>query len=157
MEYSFPFRDILKDIHQINSGYPGYSHEYSFFVSEYLSGYPGYSHEYSFCDSEYLYLEKNILAYFWIYRTPLTRRCRAAGPIASQCCPSATWSVKSVHDGSKDVCGTLATGAEKRGRKSCAHRFLDIFLLDRGQLIHAACLQRKYLLFGDVWNIQIPI
>ena len=29
MEYSFPFRDILKDIHQINSGYPGYSHEYS--------------------------------------------------------------------------------------------------------------------------------
>ena len=39
-EYSFPFRDILKDIHQINSGYPGYSHEYSLFFFEYLSGYP---------------------------------------------------------------------------------------------------------------------
>ena len=32
MEYSFPFRYILKDIHQINTGYPGYSHEYSFFI-----------------------------------------------------------------------------------------------------------------------------
>ena len=32
MEYSFPFRDILKDIHQINSGYPGYLHEYSFLI-----------------------------------------------------------------------------------------------------------------------------
>jgi len=32
IEYSFPFRDILKDIHQINSGYPGYLHEYSFLI-----------------------------------------------------------------------------------------------------------------------------
>ena len=32
MEYSFPFRDILKDIHQINSGHPKYSHEYSFLI-----------------------------------------------------------------------------------------------------------------------------
>jgi len=35
-------------------------------------------------------LKKNILAYFWIFLTPLTRRCRAAAPIASLCCPSAT-------------------------------------------------------------------
>ena len=28
---------------------------------------------------------------FWIFRTPLTRRCRAAAPIASLCCPSATF------------------------------------------------------------------
>ena len=32
MEYYFPFRDILKEIHQINSGHPKYSHEYSFFI-----------------------------------------------------------------------------------------------------------------------------
>ena len=36
MEYSFKFRDNHKDIqiniHQINSGHPGYSHEYSFLL-----------------------------------------------------------------------------------------------------------------------------
>ena len=45
MEYSFPFREILKDIYQINSGYPGYLHEYSF-------------------SCKYLHLIKNILDYF---------------------------------------------------------------------------------------------
>ena len=30
--YSFQFRYILKDVHQINSGYPGYSHKHSFFL-----------------------------------------------------------------------------------------------------------------------------
>ena len=66
-------------------------------------------------------MKKNILAYFWIFQTPLTRSCSAAALIASLCCPSATLSFKSVHAGSKDVCGTLAMGAEKRRRKSCAH------------------------------------
>ena len=91
MEYSFLFRDIFIDIHQINSGYSGYSHEYSFLFLNISLVIPN-NHMNIHLDSEYLYLKKNILAYFWIFRTPLTRRCRAAAPIASLCCPSATFS-----------------------------------------------------------------
>ena len=147
MEYSFPFRDILKDIHQINFGYDRLSWIFTWifiFVSEYSkrifiinfwnihlncsSTWNILFHLEIFSKifirstlvildihmnihfrfwiflwlswlftwifvfySEYLYLKKNILAFFfWIFRTPLTRRCRAAALIASLCCPSAT-------------------------------------------------------------------
>ena len=95
MEYSFPFWDILKDIHQINSGYPGYSHEYSFFI----------------LNISLVILNNHMNIHFWFWISllekeysclfldipdapesgALTRRCRAAAPIASLCCPSATF------------------------------------------------------------------
>ena len=74
MEYSFPSRDIHKDIHQINSGYSGYSHEYLFLhVNIWLCHFLKKEYSCFFC----------LDIFFWIFQTPLARRFRPAASIAS--------------------------------------------------------------------------
>ena len=75
---TFPFRDTLKDIHQINSGYPGYSHEYSFFILNISLVILVIRMDIHFWFWISL-LEKEYSSLFWIFRTPLTRRCRVRG------------------------------------------------------------------------------
>ena len=70
-------KDIQKDIHQISSGYPEYSREYSFLFVNISNWKRIYFQIWIFC--------------FWIFQTPLIDRGRAAAPIASPCCPSVTF------------------------------------------------------------------